>query len=440
MSEPTVRSGPAPEHLQADTVRSALDACVERIVGSPNATPRSGQVQLAAHIAARMAGGGTGAGEAPTGTGKSLAGLVPAMLAALDGHRTVISTGTLALQSQIAGKDGPLVADIVEKLHGQRPRLAVLKGWQNHVCPLALAATVGCEDGSPAALLQAANRNGNPLYRWAAEMVAANAADKSADVPYGDRADCPVEADNETWATVSTSRSDCPGRVRCAWADHCLPGAARDKVADADIIVTNHSMLAVQAAIGAPVVVGSDTLGPVDHLIVDEAHTLAGEVRRAGELSLSGGRILSVVRSYERTARELRTGKQVTAVVTAGVSLARNVDTTLDRFLAGRETVRLEAETDPLDGLGETVASWVADARRSLRPPAGKAGHSAQVAWWRLSARFDRLGEEIRVFCCFRGSVRRRWGFAVSPARTLEASVRTSEAMPSSMARSLAGS
>lgn len=142
--------------LGVDTVgleMTVLRECVRRITGQDDPPMREAQVELMHQITAAMRGHGDGnhvSAEAPTGTGKSLSGLVPAAVAALRGERTVISTESLALQAQIMDKDAPLVMDCVEAITGIRPTFAVHKGWSNYVCGRQAVETVDTITGRTA--------------------------------------------------------------------------------------------------------------------------------------------------------------------------------------------------------------------------------------------------------------------------------------------------
>ena len=123
------RAGAAPDPGE-ERALEALDGAVGRLGGGP----RRGQREMTRRVARAIASGTHLLVQAGTGTGKSLAYLVPAMIHAVDdGERAVVSTATLALQRQILTRDAPLAADAVEALTGRRPVVALLKGWQNYL-------------------------------------------------------------------------------------------------------------------------------------------------------------------------------------------------------------------------------------------------------------------------------------------------------------------
>jgi ATP-dependent DNA helicase DinG len=307
------------------------------------------------------------AAEAPTGSGKTLAVVTPAMLLAAKGQRTVISTETLGLQAQIADKDGPAAAQAVEEATGYRPVLAPLKGWSNYSCTLAAQAAAHKETGA--------------LKRLADWALAEAATDGT-----GDRADCPIDVDDEIWAKVSVSPTACPGQDRCPFGETCRPAAARQRAAEADVIVVNHSILAMQVVTAAPVVIGGEQLGAIDHLVIDEAHSFAAKVRSHGTARISAYLVLAAARSLEHC---LGRGHRAAA---QGFELAKALDAQLSdatkRFGADKA---LGKSDDVFDGLGVAIENWVARERRALQSARG--GLLAMAA---ARSRLDELTDSLK--------------------------------------------
>ena len=130
------------EDSQVDVDR-ALDAAVVALGGEH----REGQIAMARAVAATLAGGGHTLVQAGTGTGKSLAYLVPAALHAHGSdRRVVVATATLALQHQLVERDLPRMVDALEPVLGRRPTYAVLKGRHNYLCLERLNRDVGAVD------------------------------------------------------------------------------------------------------------------------------------------------------------------------------------------------------------------------------------------------------------------------------------------------------
>lgn len=211
--------------------------------------------------------------QAGTGTGKSLAYLVPAILHALaeDGEPVVVATATLALQRQLIERDLPRLAEALDPILPRPVEFAVLKGRHNYVCRERLN-----RDGSDATAdddgLFAVGRLGQQaraLRSW---------AEKS---DTGDRDDYPDTIDPRVWRGMSVSGRECIGRQRCSWGDECFAEQARERAERADIIVTNHAMLSIDAITGLPL------LPPHGTVIVDEGHELVDRATTAATQELS---------------------------------------------------------------------------------------------------------------------------------------------------------
>ena len=292
--------GAAPPRVQADSragaapdpgeerALEALDGAVGRLGGGP----RRGQREMTRRVARAIASGAHLLVQAGTGTGKSLAYLVPAMIHAVDdGERAVVSTATLVLQRQILTRDAPLAADAVEALTGRRPVVALLKGWQNYLCRHRVAGGYPDDDDALFAASDAVPRTGAAglgeqvvrLREWAGRTTT------------GDRDDLVPGVSDRAWAQASVSRAECLGPA-CPFHDDCFPAAAREAAARADVVVTNHAMLGVVVA-GNPGV-----LPEHDLLVVDEAHALADRVRSQGAASLSAAAVARVAATARKHA------------------------------------------------------------------------------------------------------------------------------------------
>lgn len=360
--------------------------------GNPSAEPRAGQLRLTEQIAASMESGSHAAARASTGLGKSLSYLVPAMLrAATGGERTLISTESIALQSQVVGKDSPVVADVIEELTGHRPSVAVLKGWSNTVCALATAASaseaVRLQSSSLSELREAvAEDGGHPLLDWAfGELLDADRT--------GDRATYPLAVTAEEWEGVSTTPDSCPGQEKCTFGDWCLPARARERASEADVVVTNHSMVAVQAAIGVPVVIGNAKLGDFSHLVLDEAHALPNQVRNQGSVQISAFRVGDVARSLRRALDT--SDPKVAALVgdfeSAGTTLAGELDRALVTLLDGKSVLKVD-EGDPIEDVGTAISQWAAAGKRLVPAPHKARSVAGEV---KLRATHSRLASLI---------------------------------------------
>jgi ATP-dependent DNA helicase DinG len=249
-------------------------------------TERSGQAEMAHAVADAFDTGTHLLVQAGTGTGKSLGYLVPALswLTQHPGERIVVATATLALQTQLADKDIPVALDAVEQVTGKRPVHAVLKGRTNYACLLRVRdATTAAQDTlMSAADLAATMPSSAPesalgaevlgLREWAEEQATTDAlADRDSAPPHTERG----------WQQVSIPVRECLGAQRCPYGDACFVEKSRDAARAADLIVTNHALLAINA------MHGSTALPTHRALIIDEAHELVARVTGAASAELS---------------------------------------------------------------------------------------------------------------------------------------------------------
>ncbi len=245
----------------------ALTTLVEHIGGSP----RPGQARMADAVAQAMRDRRHLIVQAGTGTGKSFAYLLPAALRSVGSEeRILVSTATLALQRQLISKDIPVVLDAIGPALPRRPAVAVVKGRSNYVCQLRLAESADVPRGD--ALFDLPGRleqQGQMLRDWAAETDT------------GDRDDLAEPVDARVWRALSVSGRECVGRQRCPVGDSCFAEVARDRAAAADLVVANHTVLAIDLAGEA------DLLPDYDVAIIDEAHELVARVTQASTQSLT---------------------------------------------------------------------------------------------------------------------------------------------------------
>ncbi len=331
------------------TVEELLAAAVGAV---PEGATRPGQQAMAAAVTQASQTGEHLLVQAGTGTGKSLAYLVPALL--VDGP-VVVSTATLALQSQLVDHDLPRLADAAEPLLGRRPTFAVLKGRHHYVCLARLEASTEEEPedtlfDTPAPSgktkwLGEAGRLGKQIQRlreWALESET------------GDRDELDPGVDDSAWRTVSMPARECVGAARCPYGAECFAEASRVRAREADIVVTNHSLLAVDMLAGRHIV------PPHKLLVVDEAHELADRVSSAAQAELSPE---SVDRASRR-ARAFIPPEHQEALIEAGDGLALGLaEAPPGRITAGLPPALRQALTllDPacrraLDAIGDVKA------------------------------------------------------------------------------------
>ncbi|WP_020573129.1 ATP-dependent DNA helicase [Actinopolymorpha alba] len=316
-------------------VGELLHDAVDALAGSE----RPGQLVMANAVAHAMQDGEHLVVQAGTGTGKSLAYLVPAFLnPGGSDEPVVIATATLALQAQLVGRDLPQLVDAIEKRLGRRPSYAILKGRHNYACLHRVRDGVPDDQGALVEMVPTGplGRQVMALRNWATEQ-----ADSGGD---GDRDAAPTHQDR-AWAQVSVSSRECLGAQRCPYGEECFAERARERAMAADVIVTNHALLAIDALENVPV------LPDYDVVVIDEAHELAARVTGAASAELSPGMV-------ERSARRAR------SFCEGGES---------DPLDDAEEALRMALASAPL-GRVETFGAELGDAVASVRD-------AARAAW-----------------------------------------------------------
>ena len=339
------------------TVKQVLAGAVEALGGQE----RPGQIQMAEAVGRAMSSGEHLLVQAGTGTGKSLGYLVPALL---HDQRVVVATATLALQHQLVERDIPALVEAVGGDHGrlgEKATYAVLKGRSNYAClhriregvPDDQGVLVNVPEGSMGAEVLA-------LRSWAEEE-----SERSGD---GDRDSAPRHNDR-VWRQVSVNHRECLGATKCPYAAECFAERAKEKAAHSQLVVTNHSLLAIDAIEGVPMIPEYDVV------VIDEAHELSARVTQAATDELS-------VPDIERAAR--RSQKHVDG---------READELADAADALRDALD---DTSPgrIDTLPDALADTLALVRDSARAlvsafpkesggadPDGDAGRTQARGW-----------------------------------------------------------
>ena len=268
-------------------VSKLLAAAVEELGGDE----REGQLRMAEAVERAIDTGEHLAVQAGTGTGKSLAYLVPAIRHAAQRDSTVvISTATIALQRQLVDRDLPRLAATLEPHLGRAPTFAILKGRRNYLCLHRL------HDGAPeepddAALFDpfaasALGRHVKRLHDWAAKTDT------------GDRDEVVPGVSEQAWRQVSVSARECLGLARCPVGTDCFAERARAEAGKVDVVVTNHALLAIDALEGIAV------LPDHDLVVVDEAHDLVDRVTSVATAELTAGAVSIAARRCGRLIDE----------------------------------------------------------------------------------------------------------------------------------------
>lgn len=260
-------------------VPELLQLAVRALGGSE----RKNQLTMASAVAHCLDTGEHLAVQAGTGTGKSLAYLVPSIRHAVETGRTVVvSTATIALQRQLIDRDMPRLADALEAALERRPRFAILKGRNNYLCLNKIHA--GLPEQPPQDELFdafAISRLGRDVQRLTAW---------SSDTETGDRDELVPGVSDHAWRQVSVTARECLGKSRCPVGDDCFAERARAEAAQVDVVVTNHALLAIDAITGVAV------LPEHDVVVIDEAHELVDRVTGAATAELSAAAISAAAR------------------------------------------------------------------------------------------------------------------------------------------------
>jgi len=264
------------------------DDLLEASVGVIGGSPRPGQQAMARAIAECLAGREHLLVQAGTGTGKSLGYLAPVLahLAAHPDDRVVIATATLALQAQLADSDIPHALAAMEQVAGKRVRSAVLKGRTNYACLLRVRESGTVEQqglfGGADVADQIRDSGADEVSVLGAEVLALREwAEEQADRDgLADRDEAPTHT-ARGWAQVSISSRECLGAQRCPFGAECFVEKSRERARAADLVVTNHAMLAIDAMQEGSV------LPEHSAVVIDEAHELVSRVTGAASAELS---------------------------------------------------------------------------------------------------------------------------------------------------------
>jgi ATP-dependent DNA helicase DinG len=248
-------------------VRKALDAAVAAIGGAP----REGQIEMAEAVANALTDRHHLMVQAGTGTGKSLAYLVPALV---HGKKVLVATATLALQRQLVERDLPAVVPALEKVLGRQITYGIYKGVGNYICLQKMNSEDPDPDGEVLLEVNHLGKDAKRLHAWARVPGVS-----------GDRDDAP-EVDRRVWAANSLSGRECVGADVCNYGPQCFAALAKAKAQTADVVVTNHTLLAIEIVDSHPI------LPERDAVILDEAHEFMDRTTQAVTEELTSARVI----------------------------------------------------------------------------------------------------------------------------------------------------
>ena len=292
--------------------------------------------------------------QAGTGTGKSLAYLVPAVAHAIGGGSSVVvATATIALQRQLIDRDLPRLTPALAPLLGREPTFAILKGRRNYLCLHRLRTGPPDEPGETLfdpADVSAMGRQMRRLSEWAADTAT------------GDRDELVPGVEDRAWRQVSVSATECLGAQRCPFGSSCFAERAREAAGRVDIVVTNHALLAIDALEEFGVLPDRDVV------IIDEAHDLVNRVTSAASAELSAPAI-------ETAAR--RGGRVLSAEEAAPL---REAAEAADRVLADVPAGRIDDLPASLASTLATVRDAAGSCAAQVRTSAGSAEDAERLA------------------------------------------------------------
>ncbi len=347
-----------------DDVEAALRRATLALVDSEE---RPGQLAMARAVAEGIAERRHVAVQAGTGTGKTLAYLVPAIVSR---RKTIVATATKALQDQLAGKDLPFLEQHLDEPFSW----AVLKGRSNYLCMQRLAELAardgegrqlgldGVAERAPADELAA-------LARWAATTDT------------GDRAELDVEPSPQAWSAVSVGSRECPGAARCPSGGVCFAEGARLRAQEADVVVVNLHLYGVDLAAGGMI------LPEHELTIIDEAHQLEDIVSATSGVELTAGRFSDLARRIRGVVEDDR--------LPAGVDDAGRI---LADALRGHRDRRLKgALPDDLAGAITVARGRVEQALSAARAVPSDAPEETRSRALRLQQSAGALIEDLGV-------------------------------------------
>ncbi|MDI9887881.1 ATP-dependent DNA helicase [Streptomyces sp. HNM0645] len=384
--------------------KPSLPELLHAAVAAVGGVERPGQVTMAESVSQAIDDGSHLLIQAGTGTGKSLGYLVPALA---HGDRVVVATATLALQRQLVERDLPRTVDALHPLLRRRPEFAMLKGRSNYLCLHRLHEGVPQEEedglfdhplafgmGDPTSAAAPTSKLGQDLMRL---------RDWSDETETGDRDDLTPGVSDRAWSQVSVSSRECLGASKCAYGAECFAEMARERAKLAEVVVTNHALLAIDAIEGAPV------LPQHEVLIVDEAHELVSRVTGVATGELTPGQVNRAVRRAARLVNE----KAADQLQTAAEGFERLMELALPGRLEeipedlGYALLALrDAARTVISALGATRDKSVQDedvvrkqalaSIESVHEVAERISHGSEydVVWYE---RHDRFGASLRV-------------------------------------------
>ncbi|MDN5800617.1 MAG: ATP-dependent DNA helicase [Corynebacterium casei] len=338
--------------MNEEPLNQTTDTLLDQAVAALGGARRDGQHAMAQAVTKALESDRHLAVQAGTGTGKSLAYLVPAIRHAHNtGSTIIVSTATIALQRQLVERDLPRLVDALEPIMERKPTFAIMKGRNNYVC-LNKVAQAGFEPDETLLEDEEVSWTGKHVKRvfeWADETETGDRDDLSPGVP------------DLAWRQVSVTSQECLGASRCPQGEDCFAELAKQKAAQVDIVVTNHALLAIDAA------AETDILPEHDVVIVDEAHELDARITSVSTAEINARAIKMAAnraKSLGAEGKDVRLGE-----------LADDFAIFIGTYESGRWVDMDEPSKNQLDGL----ATAIIDCKTAVsRPSEGEAANDPE--------------------------------------------------------------
>jgi ATP-dependent DNA helicase DinG len=299
----------------------------------PGFAPRDAQQKMAAAVEEAIADRQMLVAEAGTGTGKTYAYLVPALMS---GKRVIVSTGTKALQDQLFHRDLPRVRAVL----GARLSAALLKGRANYLCLHRL--DQAHKEGRFASREQAAQLQA--IHAWSRRTLA------------GDRAElAEVAEDSPLWPRVTSTTETCLG-ADCPMFNDCFVVKARRAAQEADLVVVNHHLLFADLAIKQE---GFGEILPGAHaFVLDEAHQIPELAGQFFSVTLSARQLTELVGDVQAECASVSGAFAVLQPALDPLSAAiKRLRLALDRFPAKGAFTQIERDPDVERELAELAGA-----------------------------------------------------------------------------------
>ena len=338
--------------MNEEPLNQTTDTLLDQAVAALGGARRDGQHAMAQAVTKALESDRHLAVQAGTGTGKSLAYLVPAIRHAHNtGSTIIVSTATIALQRQLVERDLPRLVDALEPIMERKPTFAIMKGRNNYVC-LNKVAQAGFEPDETLLEDEEVSWTGKHVKRvfeWVDETETGDRDDLSPGVP------------DLAWRQVSVTSRECLGASRCPQGEDCFAELAKQKAAQVDIVVTNHALLAIDAA------AETDILPEHDVVIVDEAHELDARITSVSTAEINARAIKMAAnraKSLGAEGKDVRLGE-----------LADDFAIFIGTYESGRWVDMDEPSKNQLDGL----ATAIIDCKTAVsRPSEGEAANDPE--------------------------------------------------------------